>query len=151
MVEKVEFSVFLGEYEYKVDSKGRIPLPPRFRGELGAGLVMSRGLEKCIVVYPLSEWLKMAEEMNATPFPYQSKDRRINRFFFATAFSEETDAQGRVALPLSLRQYAEIKEGAVIIGANRYLEIWSLENWQAESDLMSEQAWQLTESREVRG
>jgi MraZ protein len=141
--------MFLGEYEYKVDAKGRVPLPPRFREELKAGLVIVRGLERCIMVYPLSEWLRIAEKMNA-PFPYRSKTRRMNRFAFATAFSEEIDAQGRVALPSPLRQYAEIKETAVIIGVNRYLEVWSRENWEAESALMSEQAWQLSESREER-
>lgn len=140
--------MFLGRYEYKIDAKGRVPFPPKFREELRHGLVITQGLEKCITAYPLLEWKRIAERSATLPTA-RGKERRINRFAFATAFSMEIDAQGRVALPLPLRRYAEIGENVVIVGVNNYAEIWSEENWKAESDLMEKEAWQISESMEV--
>lgn len=139
--------MFLGSYEYRIDAKGRVPLPPKFREKLKQGLVLSHGLEKCITIYPISEWMKLAESSSSAT-PSRSKERRINRFKFATAFSLEPDAQGRIALPIPLRQYAEIGENVVIIGANNYAEIWSEKNWINECDLMEREAWQISESME---
>ena len=141
--------MFLGSYEYRIDVKGRVPLPPKFRETLKQGLVITHGLEKCITVYPLSEWMRIAENSTTLP-PAHSKERRMNRFIFANAFSAELDSQGRVALPTTLRQYAEIGENVVIAGANNYAEIWSENNWKAESDLMERDAWQISESMEER-
>lgn len=141
--------MFLGSYEYRIDAKGRVPLPPKFREKLKQGLVLTHGLERCITVYPLSEWMRIAENSSALP-PARSKERRMNRFIFATAFSMELDAQGRVALPVPLRQYAEIGENVVIVGTNNYAEIWSEQNWKAESDLMESEVWQISESMEGR-
>lgn len=141
--------MFLGRYEYRIDAKGRIPLPPRFRDELRQGLVITQGWERCITVYPLSEWTKIAERSATLPTA-REKERRMKRFIFATAFSTELDAQGRVALPLPLRQYAEIGENIVVVGVNNYAEIWSEKNWKDESDLMGAEAWQISESTEGR-
>jgi MraZ protein len=141
--------MFLGSYEYRIDAKGRVPLPPKFREKLKQGLVLTHGLERCITVYPFSEWMGIAESSATLP-PARSKERRMNRFIFATAFSMELDAQGRVALPIPLRQYAEIGENVVIVGANNYAEIWSEKNWKAESELMEQDAWQISESMEGR-
>jgi transcriptional regulator MraZ len=141
--------MFLGRYEYRIDAKGRIPLPPKFREELKQGLVLTQGLERCITVYPISEWTSMADRARAaTSPPPRSKERRMNRFIFATAFSTDIDAQGRVALPLPLRQYAEIGESVVVVGVNKCAEIWSEKNWKAESDLMERESWQISESME---
>ena len=78
--------MFFGEFEYKIDDKGRVPIPPKFRKELKDGVVLTPGVEKCITVYPLSEWKKLAATLttgSVTP----SKLRRLNRAIFATAFS----------------------------------------------------------------
>lgn len=72
----------------------------------------------------------------------------MNRFKFATAFSLEPDAQSRIALPIPLRQYAEIAENVIIVGANNYAEIWSEKNWIDECELMEREAWQISESLE---
>lgn len=141
--------MFLGNYEYRVDAKGRVPLPPKFREKLKEGLVLTNGFERCITVYPLSEWMKRAES-SATLHPARSKERRMNRFIYANAFAADLDAQGRVALPTRLRQYAEIGENVVITGENNYAEIWSEKRWKDESDLMEQYAWQDSESMEGR-
>jgi MraZ protein len=141
--------MFLGEYEYKLDGKGRVGIPSKLRQDFKEGLVLARGVERCITVYPMSEWKKIAEKLDDLP-PTRSKTRRINRFTFATAFYAELDGQGRIALPLPLRQYAGIGSSAIIVGVNNYLELWSEASWETEKALMEEQAWQLSEGMEVR-
>jgi len=133
--------MFLGTYEYKIDEKGRTPLPPRFRDDLRQGMVMT--------VYPLEEWQNISDKMAAQSIN-RSKARRIGRFTFAAAFMAELDAQGRVAIPTSLRKYAGIDDVAVVAGVNTYFEVWSRENWEAENDLMENEAWQISEGIEER-
>ena len=141
--------MFLGTYEYKIDEKGRTPLPPRFRDDLRQGMVMTQGLEKCITVYSLEEWQSISDKMAAQSVN-RSKARRISRFTFATAFMAELDAQGRIAIPTPLRKYAVIDDVAVVAGVNTHFEIWSRENWEAESGLMENEAWQISEGIEER-
>ncbi len=139
--------MFFGEFEYRIDQKGRVPVPPRFRKELGEGLVLAPGMEKCIMLYPLGEWNRLAAALttgSATP----SKLRRLNRAIFATAFSLNMDGQGRIALPAPLRQHAGIEDEVVVAGANTYLELWDKGQWEAEKANSQEQAWQIIESLE---
>ncbi len=139
--------MFLGEFEYKIDEKGRALIPPKFRRELKEGVVLTPGVEKCINVYPLSEWKKLAATLttgSVTP----SKLRRLNRAIFATAFSLNIDGQGRIALPVPLREYAGIEDEVIITGANAYLELWNKEQWESEKAISQEQAWQIIESLE---
>jgi MraZ protein len=139
--------MFFGEFEYKIDEKGRVPIPPRFRRELKEGVVLTPGVEQCITAYPLSEWKKLAATLT-TGSVTRSKLRRLNRAIFATAFSLNIDGQGRIALPIPLRQYADIEDEVVIAGANNYLELWNKERWEAEKAISQEQTWQIIESLE---
>jgi len=141
--------VFYGEYSYKIDEKGRVAIPPRFRRELKDGVILSPGTEKCINVYPLSEWRKLATSLTSDPLT-PSKMRRLKRAIFATAFNVAIDGQGRVALPIPLREHAEIQEDVVVTGANNYLEIWDQALWEEEKTVSLEQAWQIIESLERR-
>jgi len=140
--------MFLGEFEYKLDEKGRVPLPPKFRRELkDGGLVLTQGAENCIVAYSIPEWKKLAAALTSSSVS-PSKLRRLNRALFATAFSLILDGQGRVTLPISLRQYAGIENEVVIAGANTYFELWNKDQWQSEKAISQEQAWQIIESLE---
>ncbi len=139
--------MFFGEFEYRIDEKGRVPIPPRFRRELKEGVVLTPGIEKCITAYPLPEWKKLAATLT-TGSVTRSKLRRLNRAIFATAFSLNIDGQGRIALPIPLRQYAGIEGEIVIAGANNYLELWNKEQWEAEKAISQEQTWQIIESLE---
>jgi len=141
--------MFFGEFEYKIDDKGRVPIPPRFRRELREGVILAPGVEKCITIYPLAEWKKLAESLTGSSVT-QSKLRRLKRAIFATAFSLSLDGQGRIALPISLRQYAEIVDEVIIAGANNYLELWNKVHWEEEKAISREQAWQIIESLERR-
>ncbi len=139
--------MFLGEFEYKLDEKGRESIPPKFRRELKEGVVLTTGPEKCIIAYAPSEWKKLANTLT-TGSMAPSKLRRLNRAIFANAFRLNVDRQGRIALPIPLRQYAEIKDTIVIAGANTYLELWDKKQWESEKAISQEQVWQIIESLE---
>jgi len=139
--------MFFGEVEYKIDEKGRVPIPPRFRRLLKDGVVLAPGAEKCITIYPMAEWNKLANSLTSSAIS-RSKMRRLRRAIFATAFNLRMDQQGRVALPTPLREYAEIVDEVVIAGTNSYLEIWNKVYWQEEKVISQEQAWQIIESLE---
>ena len=139
--------MFFGEFNYRIDEKGRVLIPPRFRRELKDGVVLTPGIEKCITAYTLSEWKKLATELTSGSVA-PNKLRRLYRAIFATAFNTSIDGQGRVALPAVLREYAEIVEEVVVAGANTCLEIWNKVHWEEEKAISQEQAWQIIESLE---
>lgn len=142
--------MFFGEFEYRVDEKGRVPLPPRFRMELANGLVVIPGAEQCLTGYSPGEWQKLATTLAGTGSITPAKLRRLNRSIFAGAFPLELDRQGRITLPPSLREYAGITSDLVIAGVNTYLEFWSKDAWAAEKAAGREQEWQIIESLERR-
>jgi MraZ protein len=143
--------MFTGEFEYRVDEKGRVPIPPKFRTEelKKDGLVLSPGMEKCITIYPVSEWKKLAESLTSTTI-IPSKLRKLNRAIFATAFNLEIDGQGRIILPSQLRQFAGINEEVVVAGANNYFELWDKQQWISEKTNSQEEAWHIIETMEKR-
>jgi MraZ protein len=139
--------MFYGEFDYKVDEKGRVPIPPKFRNLLKDGVVLTSGAESCITVYTVADWRKLASTLTSSPLS-RSKMRKLSRALFATAFSTRIDPQGRVAIPAPLREYAQISEDVIIAGANTYLEIWNKALWEQEKANIREQAWQIIESLE---
>ncbi len=141
--------MFLGEFQYKIDDKGRIPIPPRYRKELVNGLVVVPSAEKCLSVYTPEEWAKEADRIAAASMA-PSKRRRLSRALFATAFDLSLAGQGRIALPQQLRQYAGIDDEAVVIGANTYLELWNKDRWETEKTTSQEEIWQIIEGLEER-
>jgi len=142
--------MFTGEFEYRIDEKGRVPVPPRFRRQLEDGLVLSFSQDGCISLYPVAEWEKIANKLNSNGSFETSKMRRLKRAIFATAFPGEMDGQGRITVPAKLREYAGIESDMVLVGMNNYMELWSNEKWQSELTTSMEQAWQTVESLENR-
>ncbi len=141
--------MFLGNYEHRIDPRGRVAIPAKFREELKQGMVLSQGFDQCIIVYPLKVWQEMSGEL-AAPLITKESRRRISRFIFSSAFIEELDRLGRILLPAPLRQYADIKDIVVIAGANTYVEIWSKKNWDAEKSLVDAEARGIAERMEPR-
>jgi MraZ protein len=141
--------MFFGEFEYHLDEKGRLPLPPRFRSFFRDGLVAAPGIEQCVTIYTQAEWKKLAESIASSNLP-ASKLRTINRALFATAFMLSIDGQGRISLPLALRTYAGIGDEVVVAGSNNYLELWDKNAWEAEKKSSQQQAWQIIEGLERR-
>jgi MraZ protein len=145
--EQRQNSMFFGEFEYRIDDKGRLPFPPRFRQFFRDGIVLAQGMEKCITIYTVAEWKKLADNIAASKLP-PSKLRTLGRALFATAYHLTLDSQGRISLPPSLRQYAGIGDAVVITGINNYLELWDKTQWEKVKQESQEQAWQITESLE---
>ncbi|MCJ7575315.1 MAG: division/cell wall cluster transcriptional repressor MraZ [Dehalococcoidia bacterium] len=138
--------MFIGEYQYKVDEKGRLPLPPKFRRELKEGVVLAKGMgEKCIAVYTIREWRRVSDKL-AEKALTGANLRRLTRAIHGSAFSASFDGQGRIKLPDTLRVYAGISDTAIVVGANARVELWSQQGWKAEQTVAEEQASQIIET-----
>lgn len=123
-------SMFMGEYQHTVDTKGRLIVPSKFREHLGDGFVLTRGLDNCLFGYPLEEWQRLEEKLKA--LPVTKKDARaFARFFFSGATEVELDKQGRINIPSSLLTYAKVEKECVVVGVSSRIEIWSKPLWDA--------------------
>ena len=120
--------MFLGTHEPKLDEKGRLILPARFRDELADGLVITKGQERCLYVFPAAEFALITERLRQAPVT-QKNSRDYLRVMFAGAHDEIPDNQGRVTIPAALRTYATLEKNCVVIGANTRLEIWDSSAW----------------------
>jgi MraZ protein len=122
--------MFVGEYEYKVDNKGRLPLPTKFRKEIGEGLVLTVIADECITAYTKKDWDTMTASQAPTSFFISEKERKLNRFIYSNANEVTIDNQGRISLPNNLRSRCGINDSIVIAGVNNYFEIWNMDNYK---------------------
>jgi MraZ protein len=125
--------VFLGTHAPRLDEKGRIFLPAKFRDELAGGLVITKGQERCLYVWPMEEFGRVTESMRNAPVTAKAA-RDYMRVLFAGASDEVPDRQGRVTIPPALRDYAGLTRDCVVIGANTRVEIWDAQSWQSYLD-----------------
>lgn len=121
--------MFIGEFRHTIDQKGRIAVPVKFRSDLGAGAVVTRGLDHCLFLFTESEWEEMAQKLIALPLS-QANSRAFVRLMMAGAMQVALDSQGRILLPDYLRQYASIDKEAIVAGLYNRIEIWDRESWQ---------------------
>jgi len=121
--------MFLGTHTPRLDDKGRLFLPAKFREELAGGLVMTKGQERCLFVFPSATFGVYAAKLDQGSLT-DAKVRNYRRLFFASAHDEVPDRQGRVTVPPLLREYAGLSRDAAVIGASDHVEIWDLEAWQ---------------------
>ena len=122
--------MLMGEYHHNIDEKNRLVIPMKFRNELGEKFIITRGLDKCLFVYSIEEWNKIASKLKTLPFT-QRDARNFTRFFLSGATDCELDRSGRVSITSPLIEYADISKECVIVGANDRLEIWSKESWDS--------------------
>jgi len=120
--------VFLGTHSPRLDEKGRLFLPAKFRDEVAAGVVVTKGQERCLYVFTAAEFAGITERMATGPVTSKAF-RDYARVFFASAFDEVPDRQGRITVPAALREYAGLSRDCVVIGANTRLEIWDAATW----------------------
>jgi MraZ protein len=121
--------VFLGTHTPRLDDKGRLALPARFRPELEGGLVICKGQDRCLFVFPVTEFARFTDALRSAPVT----DRRVRdygRVLFASASNETPDTQGRITVPPQLRSYAGLTKECVVIGANTRIEVWDAGAWQ---------------------
>jgi len=120
--------MFLGEYRHVLDPKGRVNLPTKFRKDLSQGVVITRGVDRCLFAYPKVAWERLAGNLAKLPLTTQA-GRAFARLLLAGAMDVVPDGQGRVMLPEYLRAYAGIRKQVVIAGVYDRLEIWDAAAW----------------------
>jgi MraZ protein len=126
--------MFLGEFGHSIDEKGRITIPAKFRGQLVDGVVVTKGIDPCLWLYPIDAWKKLAPKISALPIT-RTQAREFRRQVFGGASDSVPDRNGRVNLPPYLRQYANIDNRAVIVGLDDHCEIWNPDDWSARQKL----------------
>lgn len=123
--------MFLGTHEPRLDDKGRLILPARFRDDLAAGLVITRGQERCLNVWPVARFAEITRDLGLGGSVTRKDLRDYQRVFLSGASPETPDKQGRVTIPTNLRRYAHLDREVCVIGAGERVEIWDSGAWQA--------------------
>ncbi|MDQ3612841.1 MAG: division/cell wall cluster transcriptional repressor MraZ [Chloroflexota bacterium] len=121
--------MFLGRFAHNLDAKGRLAIPARFRAVLEDGVVLTRGIDRCVTAYPMPVWNELAEKISALSM-IDPHARQFRRMMFAGAANLELDGQGRIVLSAALREFAEIDREVVVVGVNSSFEIWSPDRWR---------------------
>lgn len=120
--------MLIGEYKHTLDPKKRLSLPSKWRGELGATLVVTRGLDNCLFVYPLPQWQKITDKIGELPLG-TADTRSFNRFFLSGAVEVEVDSVGRILVPDFLKEFAKLDAKVVLAGIHNRIEIWDENKW----------------------
>jgi MraZ protein len=129
--------VFFGEYRHNLDAKGRIIVPAKFREGLGGKFYVTRGMDGCLFVYAENEWNLLQEKLQKLPLA-RKEARAFVRFFYSAATECILDKQGRINLPKTLCDYAELVKPCVFIGVSNRIEIWSEQRWEKASEQAAE-------------
>lgn len=125
--------MFLGTHFPKLDEKGRVILPAKFREELAAGLVLTKGQDRCLVLWPRAEFEAYATALRASA-QANAKVRALTRVFFSSAFDDNMDRQGRLTIPPVLREYAGLDRDLAVVGADNRIELWDAGAWASYLD-----------------
>ena len=129
--------MFIGEHKQKMDTKGRVVVPSKFRDELGNQVVVTKGLgETCLYAFSRESWEKVVSKLEELPMT-NMKVRNFNRFFLAGANNLEADKLGRVLVSSALREYALLDKEVVWVGVGNRMEIWDVDKWKENSDKFS--------------
>ena len=124
--------MFLGTHTPKLDEKGRIVLPSKFRDGLADGLVVTRGQDRCLAIWPLADFVEQTQKLRSAPS--SNKQVRDYQRMLASGASDETlDKQGRLTIPAPLRTYAALDKDVVVVGAINRVEVWDAAAWQTYS------------------
>jgi len=125
--------MFYGEHEHKLDKKGRIIIPSKFREASKENYIekfyVTRGLDTCLFMFPEDEWKQQESKFKALSFT-KREARKFNRLFFSGAVEVMADKQGRILIPSYLKQYADIRKEIILIGVSSRIEIWSRDKWR---------------------
>ncbi len=121
--------MFIGEYSYSIDEKKRLAIPPKLRQLLAKRVVITRGLDQCLFLYPAKEWLILAKKLSQLPLS-QSDARGFARLMLTGAMAVNIDNLGRILVPDYLKRYAQLKKKVIIAGVYNRIEIWDAKIWQ---------------------
>ncbi len=120
--------MLIGEYQHTLDTKKRLSIPAKLRKVIGERAILTRGLNNCLVLYPMEQWQKLTEKLGQLPVG-QGDTRSFLRLMFSGAVEVEMDQLGRVLVPDFLKTYAGFKQRVTIVGVHDRLEIWDEERW----------------------
>ena len=143
--------MLMGEYKNAIDDKGRLLLPSRLRSEIaGNVLILTRGVEKCLWLFPQEEWRKITQNIMESSSMFKAKTRMLQRRIIAPAQESEIDKTGRISIPQTLRESAElkVKSEAIILGIDSYIEIWDRDIY---NEYLSESEEEFQEAAEQLG
>lgn len=137
---------FTGEYHHNLDAKGRLIIPAKFREGLGNEFNVTRSLGGCLAMYSAEEWKALEDKLDALPFT-NSKARDLKRFLLGSACTCELDKQGRILIPQTLREKADLKKDIVLLGVGNNIEIWDADKYfekyhDFEDEEQLEQDWE---------
>lgn len=124
--------MFMGEYVHTVDAKGRIIIPSKFREDLGEEFVITQGLDGCLFIYSNTEWQIFVEKLKTLPGTKEA--RQLQRYFMAGAAACQADKQGRILIPIRLRENAALDKDIVFVGVLNKIEIWNKERWEKNNN-----------------
>lgn len=119
-----------GEYPYAIDDKGRVVMPPAFRDFVEDGLILTRGMEGGLYLFPLAGWKRLEEQLEQLPLT-DPQSRAFVRFFYSGASKARLDAHSRLSVPQPLRQFAQLQDEVIVAGAPGRLELWNPQRWQS--------------------
>ncbi len=136
--------MLIGEYTHSLDPKKRLSLPVKFRRELGKKVVVTRGLDNCLFVYPLKEWQRITQKVSELPLG-QADTRGFNRFFLSGAVEVDIDSVGRILVPDFLKEFAGLSSKVVLAGIHDRVEIWDEAVWTEYKKRIEKQADALAE------
>ena len=129
--------MFLGTHRLRLDEKGRLALPARFRPQLEAGVVVTKGQDRCLYGYTAEAFARLGQAVHSVDGGNAVQRRNYQRTFFGSASAEDPDKQGRITLPAPLRMYAGLERDCVVLGTNDHFEIWNAaayDEWESGSD-----------------
>jgi MraZ protein len=137
--------MLIGEYQHTLDSKKRLSLPAKFRKEMGKGLVVTRGLDTCLFLFPAVSWRAIAKKLKDLPFGEQNA-RGISRFLLAGATEVEIDAAGRILIPDFLRTFARLNGKIICAGLSDRVELWDEKLWVSYKHKIERQAPEMAQT-----
>jgi len=136
--------MFIGEYYYNLDTKGRMAIPSKIRNQVGETLIITRGLDSCLFLYEKKDWEQLAEKIKNLPLS-QANSRAFARLMLAGAMEVTIDNQGRILIPDYLRNYADLKKKIVLVGVYDRLEIWDEDNWNTYKNKTERESSEIAE------
>ena len=130
--------LLMGEFQNSIDAKGRMIIPAKFRDELGYKCVLTKGLDKCLYIYPMAEWDKLKEKLAKLPLS-DPEARKFVRYMYGNAQECEIDKQGRISITANLREYAGIEKELMTVGILDKVEVWSKQVYEGGESGMDQQ------------
>jgi MraZ protein len=136
---------FRGQYDYSLDAKNRLNVPPKFRAAFSGGLVLAKWLEPCVTIWTPEGFDAVTESYLATINPLSPERRKLIRFFHHNSFDAELDAAGRVTVNPKLLEHAGIEREVIVAGNHDHVEVWDRRRWQADQDELGSQIVEMAE------